>query len=154
VPAYFFDSSGLVKRYIAETGTAWVVGLADPAAGNDLYLAAVAGVEVVSALVRRSRGGSLPAADAATALSQFRYDFAHQYQIVGITDALLARAMALAETHALRAYDSVQLAAVMELNTERVNMRLPALTLVSADQELNTAAVAEGVSADDPNAHP
>ena len=30
---YFLDSSALVKRYVAETGTAWIVGLANPRAG-------------------------------------------------------------------------------------------------------------------------
>ena len=42
---YFFDSSALVKRYVQETGTAWVVGVLDPTAGNDLYMARIAGAE-------------------------------------------------------------------------------------------------------------
>lgn len=53
MPAYYFDSSALVKRYVAETGTAWVTGLMDPAAGNLLYVARLTGVEVVSAFARR-----------------------------------------------------------------------------------------------------
>jgi len=66
--SYFLDSSGLVKRYVAEVGTAWVSSLMDPATGNLLYVARVTGVEVVSALTRRARGGSLSATHAAAAV--------------------------------------------------------------------------------------
>jgi len=41
----FFDSSGLVKRYVAETGTAWVIGLLRPSA-NDIFIANITGIEV------------------------------------------------------------------------------------------------------------
>jgi uncharacterized protein len=34
---YFFDSSALVKRYLAELGTAWVRGLVDPTARNSIW---------------------------------------------------------------------------------------------------------------------
>jgi hypothetical protein len=30
---YFYDSSGLVKRYASEVGTAWVQSVTDPAEG-------------------------------------------------------------------------------------------------------------------------
>ena len=32
--AYVFDTSGIVKRYIHETGMKWVQQVADPTAGN------------------------------------------------------------------------------------------------------------------------
>ena len=49
---YFFDSSAIVKRYLNERGTAWVTGLADPATGNRVYVARIAGAEVISAMTR------------------------------------------------------------------------------------------------------
>jgi len=67
---------------------------------------------------------------------------------------LLTTATLLAETHALRAYDAVQLAAVAELHAQRTAAGLPAVTLVGADQELNTAATALGLLVEDPNSHP
>ncbi len=76
---YVVDSSALVKRYVRETGTAWVRGLTDPAAGHIFYIAGITGVEVVSALTRQTRSGALAPTDAAQALAQFRQDFAHQY---------------------------------------------------------------------------
>ncbi len=35
----FLDSSALVKRYIVETGSAWIKSQTDPASGNQLYVA-------------------------------------------------------------------------------------------------------------------
>lgn len=64
---YFVDSSALVKRYIGESGSAWVLSLFDPALNNDVLIAAITGVEIVAAITRRARGGSISAADATTA---------------------------------------------------------------------------------------
>lgn len=61
---YFIDSSALVKRYISETGSAWVVGLFDPALNNEVFIAAITGVEIIAAITRRSRGGSISVMDA------------------------------------------------------------------------------------------
>jgi hypothetical protein len=61
--------------------------------------------------------------------------------------------MTLAETHGLRRYDAVQLAAALEDRTHRLAVGLAPLTFVSADHALNGAAQAEGLLAEDPNAH-
>jgi hypothetical protein len=62
--------------------------------------------------------------------------------------------MLLAEKHGLRGYDAMQLAASLEVHVRYVAAGLPAVTCVSADTELNAAAIAEGLPIDDPNAHP
>ena len=62
--------------------------------------------------------------------------------------------MTLAETHGLRGYDAVQLAAAHEVNAVYGVHGLPSLTVVSAASELNAAAVREGLLVDAPNAHP
>ncbi|HXG64541.1 MAG TPA: type II toxin-antitoxin system VapC family toxin [Blastocatellia bacterium] len=93
--AYFFDSSAIIKRYVNESGTSWVQNLTDPAARNLIYLASITGVEVVSALTRRARGGSLPLSDAASAIAEFRKDLANDYFELEITSAVIARAMQL-----------------------------------------------------------
>ena len=61
---YFVDSSALVKRYISETGSRWVLSLFDPVLNNDVLIAAITGVEIVAAITRRARGGSISATDA------------------------------------------------------------------------------------------
>ena len=68
---YFLDSSAVVKRYAQETGSAWVEALTAPSAGNALYLAHITAVEIVAAVTRRQRGGTLTASDAARALGGF-----------------------------------------------------------------------------------
>lgn len=150
---YFFDSSALAKRYVTETGTAWVQSLTDPASVNGVYVARITLVELVSAISRRKRNGDLTPAAAAAALSDVRADFASDYQVIEVTAALITQAEALAEKHALRGYDAVQLAAAIQVNAAYGAAGQPAVTLVSADLELNGAAAAEGLGVDDPNTH-
>ncbi len=141
---YFLDTSAVVKRYVQETGTAWVRTLAAPAMGHFIYLARISEVEVSSALARRRGQPGLSIAQARGALGLFRQD----YRIAEITVPLLQRAALLADTHALRGYDAVQLAAALE-----VRLQVPALILVSGDGDLNAAATAEGLPVEDPNTH-
>ena len=150
---YFIDSSALVKRYVSETGTAFVIGITDPAAAHRLYIARITGVEVIAALARRGRAGDIAADALAAALTQFRQELTTLYRIVEITSALLSDAMRLAETRAVRGYDAVQLAAALRVHTECRALGLPA-TLVSADGDLNDAAVADGLAVENPNTHP
>ena len=88
--SFFFDSSALVKRYVSETGTVWVTGLIDPTAGNEIYLARIAGVEVVSAIKRRERAGSISQQAANTALSDFRSDFPVLFALLEISPTLIS----------------------------------------------------------------
>lgn len=130
-----------------------MLGLLNPAAGHRLYIARISGVEMVSAITRRERVGSLSQQDAATALSHFRQAFAHSYNLVEITDTLVSMAMSLAATYALRGYDAVQLAAALELYQHRIALGASVPTLISADAALNAAANSEGLAVDDPNVH-
>jgi predicted nucleic acid-binding protein len=54
VASFFFDSSAVVKRYVLETGSAWVDSISNSAAGHRIFIVRVSGVEVVSALVRKA----------------------------------------------------------------------------------------------------
>jgi predicted nucleic acid-binding protein len=150
---HFFDSSAAVKRYVRETGSGWVLGLVGPSSGNRNYVAAITGVEVVSAIARQQRAGHLSPTDAAAATTSFRHDFAREYQTIEISPGLIGAAMALAETHALRGYDAVQLAAALEVHAQCVAAGTT-MMLVSSDTALNLAALAEGLTVDDPNTHP
>lgn len=151
---YFLDSSAIVKRDIIETGTIWVVGILDPAANNRIYIAGITAVEVVSAITRRVRSGSISISDGSAAITKFRRDLTNKYSSLDITKPLITDAMKLAETHALRGYDAVQLAAAMDVNTHWLHLGMPALTLVSADADLNASAMTEGLAVEDPNDHP
>ncbi|MGE0126891.1 MAG: type II toxin-antitoxin system VapC family toxin [Blastocatellales bacterium] len=80
-----------------------------------------------------------------------RRDFTARLAVVAITESVVVEALRLAEIHALRGYDALQLASALEANRRRAQHNLPPLTLVSSDGELNQAAQAEGLIVDDPN---
>lgn len=147
--AFFLDTSTVLKRYVLETGTAWVQALVAPSARHSLFIVRITQAETIAAITRRERGGTITPRDAATAMADFQLDFARQYRIVEVSAGLVAQATAMARKHALRGYDAVQLAAVLEIHVTD-----PSLTLLSADIELNAAAQDEGLSVDDPNSHP
>ena len=131
----------------------WLRALLDPSTGCSIYVVRVTAVEIIAAITRRERGGTLTPTDAA-ARHTFRSDLATAYQVIEVTPTLVDRAMLLAEKHGLRGYDAIQLAASFEMHVRYVAAGLPAVTCVSADTGLNAAAIAEGLPVDDPNAHP
>ena len=152
--AYFFDSSALVKRYATEVGTAWVMGIFRPLAANRIYVVQTTLVEVIAALTRRTRGGRLKPAATARAIVRFRRAFTQKFRKVSAVNPLIEKAALLAEKHALRGYDAVQLAAALQVNARRLAKGATPITLISADIALNAAAVAEGLAVDNPNSHP
>lgn len=151
---YFFDSSAIVKRYVNETGTAWVKSITNPLAGNRIHIARITGVEVVAAITKRVREGSITPSAGAAAIAEFRTHFASEYVSTDITSGLITAAMQLAENYVLRGYDAVQLSVASEVNRRSLAIGMPGLTVISADRELNNAATAEGLTTDDPNFHP
>ncbi|MEC4818814.1 MAG: type II toxin-antitoxin system VapC family toxin [Scytonema sp. PMC 1069.18] len=151
---YFVDSSALVKRYINETGSAWVLNLFDPALNNEVLIAAITSVEIVAAVTRRARGGSISVVNATLICNQFKNDQVSEYQVLEITDNVINSAMVLAETYGLRGYDAVQLAVGCTVNTLCEVNSLPSVIFVSADDELNKVAVREGLIVENPNRYP
>ena len=151
---YFVETSALAKRYIAEVGSLWLRALLDPSTGCSIYVVRVTAIEMIAAITRRERGGTLAPTDAATTRQPFRRDLATAYQVIEVTPSLANRAMLLAEKHGLRGYDALQLAAGVEVDVRYLASGLPAVIFISADTELNVAAMAEGLTIDDPNTHP
>lgn len=150
----FFDSSGLVKRYIAETGTAWVISLLRPSAANDIFIANITGIEVASAIARRLKIGSISQTTAKKALNLFQRDFAKRFIVVDLSRQIVEQGISLAEKHGLRGYDTTQLAVASAVRNRLLKSRITSLTFISADNELNQAAQAEGLTVDNPNNHP
>jgi predicted nucleic acid-binding protein len=151
---YYFDSSGLVKRYVTEIGSKWVRGLLRPSAANEIYLANITSVEVVAAFSRRIRQRSLDSAQAAKAVRRFLRDSPNRFNFLRINDAIISAAVNLTQIHGLRGYDAVQLATTLEFRNRLSAPGLPPFVFVSADHDLNAAATAEGLSVDNPNNHP
>ncbi|MEQ9233189.1 type II toxin-antitoxin system VapC family toxin [Coleofasciculus sp. E2-BRE-01] len=149
--AYFIDSSALVKRYINEIGSVWVLNLFDPQLNNDVVIASITSVEIIAAITRRSRDGSISATDATAVCHQLKSDLQSEYQVVEIQQSIINSAMELAEAYGLRGYDAVQLAAGCAINVLCRANSLPSVTFVSADNDLNIAAASEGMIVENPN---
>ena len=147
----FWIFCALVKRYIRETGSNWVCDLFDPNLGNQFFIAAIADVEIVSAITRRAKNGSINITDAIAIRNQFKKDFQTEYQIIEISEKIINSAINIAELYALRGYDAVQLASGRELNILCITNGLTAVNFVSADNSLNTAALNEGLIIENPN---
>lgn len=76
----------------------------------------------------------------------------NEFEVLEFDDRIISRAIELAKTRALRAADAIQLACALLSREE-----LAAATdfyLVSADDELNSAASTEGLQVENPNLHP
>jgi predicted nucleic acid-binding protein len=149
---YYVDSSAIVKRYVNETGTAWVRNTCTNP-DNVLTLAQIGLVEVAAGLAGKHRQGLLPTALYDGLLLDLRRDARDQYLLVDVDQAIVDQAIQLTRRRILRGYDAVHLACALFLNETLTRRGLPALTLLSADKELLTAAREEGLSTDDPNLH-
>lgn len=150
---YFLDSSALVKRYVEEPGSSWVRYLAAPPGRNRLIIARATYVEVLSALARRQREGSL-ATDVKQTVAAFRYDLDVEYQVTELDRSLAELAGDLVTRHPLRAYDAMQLASALRLQASLLPTGAPGLTFISADERLLSVAVVEGLPVDNPIRHP
>ena len=151
VSVYFLDSSALVKRYVEESGSAWIQTLTEPNAHHKLIIVRITWVEILSAFARRQREGTFAPADAAKALQSFRFDLDHQYQVVEVDRSLIESAGQLVGKHPLRAYVAVQLASALRILPAFAQAKTIALMFVSADDRLIAAAQAEGLSTEHPN---
>ena len=152
--AYFIDTSALSKRYVSESGSTWLNLTLSPITHCTTYVVRITAVELIAALTRRERGGSLSPSDAQAARTAIRSHISSEYKVIEVTEELVEKAMILAEQCALRGYDAVQLAGALEVNIRYKMNNLPPITLISSDQELNAAATAQGLLVEDPNLHP
>ena len=154
----FFDSSATVKNYIVETGTNWVKSVFITIPKTEIYMASITEVEVVAAFSRRRKGHTLSINDANTAINQFRSAFIKDFNTIEITPRIISSAVNLSDKHSLRGYDAMQLASALEIYSRLimigVDFNLTPFTFVSADDELNSAALLEGLSVENPNNYP
>jgi predicted nucleic acid-binding protein len=154
MPALYVDTSALVKRYVGEVGTRWVRrALAHPVQ-HGIYTALLAQTEVLSALQRKVREGTLAAPEARRLARRVQRHCAHRYRLVAITPARVTQANALVQAHPLRAYDALHLACALAVRDALQPYGLPAPLFVTADDALLAAARAEGFAVANPLQHP
>jgi predicted nucleic acid-binding protein len=152
---YYLDTSALLKRYVDEVGSDWLQRvLFAPAREIVIVATQLLVVEIISALNRRVREGTVTRHDCMRLSGRFRDDCLDSYQLVAPDDVIVDLACALLERHPLRAYDAMHLATALIINRWLVGRGEMSLTFLSADDRLNDAAAAEGLAVDNPNDHP
>lgn len=146
----FFDTSALIKRYLAEPGSSWVKTQTAPVAGNTIVVSQITQVELLSVIARHQRG-NLISTQQATALRRVVITHATvEYLEVTVDGLLIVATRRIVSQHYLRSLDAIQLASALE--ARRV---LPGpIEFIAADRRLLAAAAAEGFATDDPNNHP
>jgi uncharacterized protein len=111
----FCDTSALVKLYVHEEGTDVMVR--EAAASDLIAVCRIAWVETMSAMARRSREQPRDAVAIAEARARVVADWQHCLTL-DLSQELVELAGEYADAFALRAYDSVQLAAVQTVHRE------------------------------------
>ena len=150
----YVESSALVKRYVAEVGSAWVHRTVARPVHQVLYTAALTEVEVRSALQRLVREGHLDIAQAQRLTQRVTQHFTRRYQVIRITRTIVTQAGMVLERQPLRAYDAVQLACALTVRRLMQQRGLPPPLFVAADDALLAAASVEGLPVDNPLQHP
>ncbi len=148
MPVYFFDTSALVKRYVAEPGSQRVIDILG-ASDAIVVIADITRAEFTSAVNRLVRQGDLPEPERQRLRTAFAAHLVHEYLVAPVTAAEITAACTLLERHPLRAYDAVQLASALAIR-QLLGFAPDLLAFVSADSGLSTAARAEGVAVLDP----
>jgi hypothetical protein len=87
-------------------------------------------------------------------MGDFRTDFDNQYEVLEVDRTLIETAGALVMHNPLRAYDSVQLASALRVQSTLVSVPDTQLVFVSADNRLLNIAHSEGLATDNPNNYP
>jgi predicted nucleic acid-binding protein len=146
---YFFDSSALAKRYHSEDGTARVLAIFEEPDCR-IVNSHLSVVEMRSMFAGKMRMGVLTIAEAQILAEYFKAEIAKGllgvYAVTGLhyqqAEGLIAR---YGFDHRLRTLDALQLAFVLDLRQQGVDV-----TLVTADRTLYEVAILEGVKAEDP----
>lgn len=149
----YADSSALVKRHVAERGSPWVANLFTATQEHYIVTSRLSSIEVISALNRRVREGTLDAVSYRTLRDDFLALCRRSYRLIPITNTLLIHTRDLLERHPLRTYDALHLASALAANEQTIRAGLSALTFLAADGRLLNAAQAEGLATDNPETH-
>ena len=145
MPRHFFDTSALVKRYHAETGTDTVDRLiGEP--GAEILISRLTLVETISVFAIKVRTGEFDAAEFARLRALFaRHVARRQYQVFRLLSVHYDRARELIAGHGLRrqirTLDALQLSVAIQLH------QVAAIDqFVCADQRLCDVAMLEGLA--------
>jgi predicted nucleic acid-binding protein len=88
VSEYYLDASGLVQRYAAEPGSAWILEITDKQAQHTILLSEITLTEVAAALSAKER-----------ALGRFLPDCDEHFLLLPVDRLMIDRAVVLTQNH-------------------------------------------------------
>jgi predicted nucleic acid-binding protein len=147
--ALFVDTSALAKRYLSEPGAVWMQTQIEGIPENIVVISELGIVEMFSLLVRREKSFDLSPTAAARLRQAFLVHVRNDYLVIAIDASVLVEAREIILRHRLKALDAIQLVCGQRARQQMGD----AITFVTADRELLTAAAAEGFATDNPNDH-
>jgi predicted nucleic acid-binding protein len=150
MPLSYLDTSGLVKRYLPEAGSAWVTHLCHQ---EPITTSLIAVPEMASAFARRAREGALTSQQRDALFRAFLRD-ARAFALVAPNRTVVqwaARLLFQAPPHIrLRALDAVHLASALLAFARARRRGVATGDFVSADLDLLAAAQWAGLSTRNP----
>ncbi len=156
MPIYYLEPSALVKYYVTEPGSIWVRQLVDEE-NNALLSAEITIAEVSAALAVIVRVGRISRRQREAFWGKFKYDLLTRYEFLPTHRTIINHAAELCQKHPLRGFDAIHLASGIQLQ-ETLGQQGEAgqdlsSTYVTSDDQLISAAQAEGLSVDNPFWH-
>ena len=156
MPVYYLEPSALVKYYVTEPGSIWIRQLVDEE-NNALLSAEITIAEVSAALAVIARVGRISRRQLEAFWGKFTYDLLARYEFLPTHRTILNRAAELCQKHPLRGFDAIHLASGLQLQETMGQQgeegQELSSTYVTSDDQLISAAQAEGLSIDNPFWH-
>lgn len=134
----YFDTSALIKHYIAEEGSEFVSSLVADA--TIIATGVITRAELSAGVNRLLRMNFISKEHHTIALQDFRSDWNH-YERIAVSEEIVARADLLACEYSLRGYDATHLSCGLTWQ-DALELRV---SLVSFDAELRDAARKSGL---------
>jgi len=152
---YYLDASALLKRYLREAGSEWVIEITNPENRHSIYLSHLTLAEVAAVFAAKSRApGGISQRRRQRLLGAFLAECEDRFLLIPVHPAVIERAIDLSQQYRLRGYDSVQLATALEVKTILQNNSASDLRFIASDQDLLLSAQAEGLTGIDPETQP
>jgi len=146
---FFFDSNAIVKYYISEPGSNWVRALVDDT-NNSCLICDISLAEVAAAISQMRQFQPFGRAFVHGTLKRFQNDVRSGLFLSHPVDTrTLERAAAIAETHALKGCDAIQVASAA-LAEEDIGIEV---VLVTGDKQVLRVAQFEALETDNPFKH-
>jgi len=153
LPLYYLDSSALLKAYLPEKGSTWIEELV---VTETVVISMLTVSEVASAFSRRVREGTISAGQRQRLFDIF---LAHtgRFQVMPVSPEVIddAAATLMRDTPnaVLRTLDAIHLATAQRSFILAQQAASESGVLVAADRRLRHAALALGITVDNPEEH-